>query len=310
MPFSPLKEIAQARPGKKAFIRLFAGIAAVVMFGYALLFAVSTLPQEDLRKNILQADARGFFSENFPQYAWLRTLYNRIYMYTECVGIGVALNMRPDAKTLLEMPAFGECSGLHKVVAVDNFDAAPHAYIRFIHGYQIVLKSMYTFFSLETVRAVTAGVSVLLLVFLCAALKRTTDTTYAAVVVFSFFLTSSPNMFFTVTHATSFGVALAAAAAAALGHSKDMFSIFLWRCRRNGCLLQLFTRAEFESGLAAALLYACEMGGRRIAGQRCGRGILGRCRMELWFCSALAYKMVCAFTRACADKSRTVRDHA
>ena len=220
MPFSPLTEILHTRPGKRNFIRLFVGIAAVIALGYVLLFAVALLPQESLRKNLLQADSRGFFSENYPQYDWLRPLYNRLDMYTECVGIGAALNMRPDAKALLEMPMFGECSGLHKFIAAENFDAVPHAYMRFIHGYLIALKSMYTFFSLETVRAVTAGISVLLLCVLFAALKRATDTTYAAVVVASFFFTASPNMFFTVTHATQFWLALAAAAVAALGHRR------------------------------------------------------------------------------------------
>jgi hypothetical protein len=115
------------------------------------------------------------------------------------------------------MPTFGECANLHKVISVDNFDATPYAYMRYIHGYQVVLKSMYTFFSLETVRAVTAGMSVLLLLLLYIALKYRTDTRYAAVVVSSFFLTASPNMFFTVTHATQFWVALTAALAATLG---------------------------------------------------------------------------------------------
>ena len=220
MTFSPLAEVLQARPGMKECIRLFAGIAVVIALGYALLLAVSSLPQENLRKNMLQADARGFFSENYPQYAWLRPLYTRLDMYTECIGIGVALNMRPDARTLLEMPTFGECSGLRKVIAEDNFDAVPQGYMRYIHGYQLVLKSLYTFFSLETARAAAAGISCLLLVFLFIALQRAADTRYAAVVVFSFFLTSSPNMFFTLTHATQFWLALAAAAAAVLGHRR------------------------------------------------------------------------------------------
>jgi len=89
--------------------------------------------------------------------------------------------------------------------------------MRYIHGYQVVLKSMYTFFPLEMVRAITAGVSLLLLLFLYSALKYRIDTRYAAVVVSSFFLTASPNMFFTVTHATQFWVALTAAVAATLG---------------------------------------------------------------------------------------------
>ena len=220
MTFLPLAEIARARPGMKECIGLFAGILVVIVLGYALLFAVSALPRENLRKNILQADARGFFSDNYPQYDWLRPLYNRLDMFTECVGIGVALNMRPDAKTLLEMPMFGECSALRKVITGDTPDAAPYLYMRFIHGYQIALKSMYTFFSLETVRAAAAGISLLLLVLLFIALQRATDTRYAAVVVFSFFLTSSPNMFFTVTHATQFWLVTAAGAAAALGRGR------------------------------------------------------------------------------------------
>ena len=212
-----MKEILLARPGKRACFTLCVSILSVIVLGYALLFAVSLLPQEHLRKNILQADSRGYFSENYPQYSWLRPLYNRLDMYTECMGLGIALNMKPDAKTLLEMPAFGECSSLHNIIAANNFDAAPHAYMRFIHGYQIVLKSMYTVFSLETVRTIMAGTSLLLLLFLYSALQYRIDTRHAAVVVFSFFLTASPNMFFTVTHATAFWVVLTAALAATLG---------------------------------------------------------------------------------------------
>jgi len=212
-----LTDILQARPGTKAFIGLFISILSVIVLGYVFLFAVALLPQESLRKNILQADSRGFFSENYPQYAWLRPLFNRLDMYTECIGVGIALNMKPDAKTLLEMPTFGECTSLHKVISVKHFDATPHHYMRFIHGHQVVLKSMYTFFSLETVRAITAGTSLLLLIFLYIALKHRIDTRYAALVVSSFFLTASPNMFFTVTHATPFWLVLTAAIAATLG---------------------------------------------------------------------------------------------
>jgi len=165
MPPSLLTDILQVRPGTKAFIRLCICILSVIALSYVLLFAVSLLPQESLRKNILQADSRGFFSENYPQYAWLRPLYNRLDMYTECIGVGMALNMKPDAKTLLEMPHFGECTSLRKAITVQNFDATHGQYMRYIHGHQVVLKSMYTFFSLETVRAITAGTSVLLLIF-------------------------------------------------------------------------------------------------------------------------------------------------
>jgi len=214
---SLLTEILQARPGTKACVRLFISILSVIVLGYALLFAVSLLPQESLRNNIHQADSRGFFSDNYPQYAWLRPLFNHLDMFTECVGIGIALNMRPDAKTLLEMPMFGECSSLQKVITLNDFDAPTHKYMRYIHGYQVVLKSMYTLFSLETVRAITTGTSFLLLLFLCIALKYRIDTRYAVVIVASFFLTASPNMFFTVTHATQFQVALTAAIAATLG---------------------------------------------------------------------------------------------
>lgn len=215
-----MTDIIQACPDRKSCIRLCAGVALVIAFGYALLFTVALLPQENLRKHLLRADASGFFSENYPQYEWARPLFNRLDMYTECIGAGIALNMRADWRTLLEMPTFGECSVLHTVLAAEDFKATPHGYMRYIHGYQIVLKSLYTLFPLEMVRVVTAGTSLFLLFFLYIALYRKTAAGYAAAVVMSFFLTSSPNMLFTVTHATQFWVALAAAAAAVLGYRR------------------------------------------------------------------------------------------
>jgi hypothetical protein len=209
-------------PKIKDFARLFAGIACVLVCGYTLLFAVSLLPQEALRNNLAQADARGFFSEDYPQYEWLRPLFNRLDMYTECLGLGIALSLGPDARTLLETPTFGACPDLHRHIAVDAFAGTPRAYMRHTHGYQIVLKGMYTLFSLETARAVTAAASLSLLCLLFFALRDRTGLPCAAVVVCSFFLTASPNMFFTVTHAVQFWVALAAALAATLARGREM----------------------------------------------------------------------------------------
>jgi hypothetical protein len=220
MPHALLNEILRTRPGKKEFKRLFSGMAAVVAIGYFLLFAVSLLPQENLRKTLLQAEARGFLSENHPQYDWLRPLYNRLDMYTECLAFGVALNLKPDAAMLLKTPTFGDCPSLRAVVASANHDAPGMPYMRYLHGTQTVLKSLYTFLSLEAVRAVTAGTSLLLLLALFFALKLEAGARRAAIVVASFFLTASPNMFFTVTHATQFWLVLTAAIAAVLGHRR------------------------------------------------------------------------------------------
>jgi len=219
MPFSLPVTLWQSRPAKKECLCFLAGTAAVVVVGYAGLYALSLLPQEKLRNNVLRADARGFFSDNYPHYEWLRPVSNRLDMYTECLGLGIALNMRPDAKTLLEMPTFGECSGL-RAAGAENFAAVPHAYMRYIHGYQLVLKSLYTFFPIEAVRAVVAGTSLFLLLALFLALSRKTDVRHAALVAASFFFTASPNMFFTATHAVQFWVVLAAAVAAVLRHTQ------------------------------------------------------------------------------------------
>ncbi|MDR3358321.1 MAG: hypothetical protein LBN96_05645 [Desulfovibrio sp.] len=88
--FSIPAKILRERPDKKTFAVLAGGILDLVLGGYLLLFAVSLLPQESLRQNILRMDSGGFFSENYPEYSWLRPLSNRLDMFTECAGVGIA----------------------------------------------------------------------------------------------------------------------------------------------------------------------------------------------------------------------------
>jgi hypothetical protein len=212
-----LRRTAQSRPRARTFAALAVSILGIVVVGYLLLFAASFSPEEKLRQNVTAAHSRVFFSENYPQYFYLRPLFGRLDMYTECVGIGIASNMRPN--DLLRMPTFGDCPGLTKAVE-NNFVAPTYDYMRFSHGHQIFLKPLYAFFSLETTRAITALTTFVLLLALFFVLKFRLDAAYAAVVALSFFFTSSPSMFFTVTHGVPFWLVLAGAITATLWDGK------------------------------------------------------------------------------------------
>jgi len=206
-----VRQLISARPECRSFLHLGLGVVAVILIGYTLLFAVSWLPQSGLRWHIHQAQEQGYFTENYPRPPYyLHYLNKQLDMYTECVGLGIAVNMRPEMERLLSMPTFGECEGLTRA-AVYNFEVSAGSYMRYLHGYQAFLKPLYTFFAIDTVRIITGGITVSLLALLFVTLRSHLNTAYATVVVLSFFITRSSHVFLLVTHAAQFWLVLVGA---------------------------------------------------------------------------------------------------
>ncbi len=202
-----------AKPERGSFLGLGLGIVLVILAGYGLIFAVSGLPQTHLRKHIQDAQAEGYIANNCPMPSYpkiLKRIFKRTDMYTECVGLGIAVNMYPNVESLLSMPTFGECSGLAQA-ATRNFEDGGYPYMRYMHGYQIYLKPLYTLFTIEEARLITIGITLFLIALLFFTLQKSMATTYAAVVVLSFFVTRPPSVFLLATHAPQFWVVLVAA---------------------------------------------------------------------------------------------------
>lgn len=213
-------QLVSSRPTCSSFAYLGIYILTVVSIFYALIFAASYLPQDSLRQHIQDAHAEGYFADNYPRPSYPMDIFNRkLDMYTECVGLGIAINMHPDVDSLLSMPTHGECSGLSQMV-VNKFEARSVPYMRYTHGYQLFLKPLYTFFNIDSVRLVTSTITFSLLILLFVTLRSQLNTAYATVIVLSFFITKSSSVFLLVTHATQFWLVLIGAALAARLHSQ------------------------------------------------------------------------------------------
>ena len=207
----------------RAFLRLSAAILGLLIVGFVLLFAVASLPDARLASNITAASKAEYFSTNYPTYFFMRSLD----MFTECIGIGMAKELQPTLQNILSASHFGECEGLRAAVE-NNFSSGARIYPRYIHGYQIILKSLYTFLPIEGVRIVTAAVSLLLLAALFFTARYRLGSAYASLVVAPFLLfVRSPHVFLLVTHAVQFWVVLAGCIAALL-HTKSNAPIVLF----------------------------------------------------------------------------------
>lgn len=219
-------QVICSRPGWRSFLFLAVSLLVIIVLGGFLLFAVSGLPQQPLRQHLKDAQAEGYLAHNYPKQNGLRVLNKRLDMYTECVGLGIAVTMRPEAETLLSMSSFGECAGLTRAVAED-FAVSPGPYMRYVHGYQIFLKPLYTLFPIGAVRLITGAVTVGLLALLFITLRNHLNAVYAAVIVLSFFVTKSSHVFLLVTHAAQFWLVLTGAIlAVCLRHRASPFLLF------------------------------------------------------------------------------------
>lgn len=207
-------KIFSARPHGREVLTLIKNTLLLFFAVYILFFLFSFLPQEPLRKHLQEAASAGYFEDNYPKPDWLHLISPRLDMYTECVGIGIATTMQPNAESLLFMNTFGECSGLLRATTSDFTGSYP--YMRYVHGYQLFLKPLYTFFSIENVRLLTFCITSALLLLLLGVLKQSLNFSYALAIVLTFFVTQSANVFLIVTHAAQFWVVLGGAALAVL----------------------------------------------------------------------------------------------
>lgn len=207
-------KIFSARPHGREVLSLIKNTLVIFFTVYILFFLLSFLPQEPLRKNIQEAAEAGYFEKNYPKPEWLHLISPRLDMYTECVGIGIATTMHPNAKSLLFMNTFGECEGLVRAASSDF--TGGFSYMRYIHGYQLFLKPLYTFLSIENIRLLVFCVTSTLLLLLLGVLRHSLNFQYALVIVLTFFVTQSSNVFLIVTHAAQFWVVLCGAILAVL----------------------------------------------------------------------------------------------
>jgi hypothetical protein len=134
--------------------------------------------------------------------------------------------MRPDVEVLLSMPTFGECSELTNAASV-NFETHSHQYMRYVHGYQVFLKPLHTFFTIDTVRMIVCGITIFMMAMLFMILQKQLNQAYAAVILLSFFITQSSSVFLLVTHAAQFWLVLAGASLA-VGLRKRASPLFLF----------------------------------------------------------------------------------
>lgn len=226
-----LRSVVQARPSLQACIKLFLGILCVVSVGSLLLFAVYALPMSPLKQSMLAAYTEGYFAENHPRRSSDMVTGKRYDMWTECTGIGSAMTDGDSLLSLLEMRYYGECSALSTAVEQHGLSKSPeYQYMRYIHGYQIVLKPLYTFFSIHTARIIMASLTTLLLLTLFFVLRQHVTTPHAAIVSLAFLLPCSPNVFIMATHSAQFWVVLIAAIIATCSNAKKVSPLCLFGC--------------------------------------------------------------------------------
>ncbi len=214
--------LCQELPSSKQWAKAFISILACITLGYAAFYAVYQLPAKPLQENIHKAYTDKHFTQNYPPVTILiRPL--RVDMYTECFGIGTALQPYKSIDDLFLNKTYGECAGLSQA-AEKNFSEPPAGmYSRYIHGYSIFTRLFYTFFDMQTARTVCSIISCFLLLCLGIALKIRVSTAHATLVIGSFLLVNSPSMYVLLSHAAQFWLVLMAAIAATLVRSKQAF---------------------------------------------------------------------------------------
>jgi hypothetical protein len=203
-------------PVRALGIALFAALPLALL----LLFSLSLLPQQPLREHIAQASQNGYL-ENYPEYLGFR----EIDMYTECIGMGVATQMQPSLDSLAAMRHFGECQGLNAALG-QGLQGQGSPYARYIHGYQLALKPLYTLFPLMEVRLFTALAGLCLLLLLYGAARLRVGERYAAALGFSFLFAGTLHVFLLGTHAPQFWVVLVGGIAAFLSRKATPALLF------------------------------------------------------------------------------------
>jgi hypothetical protein len=131
-------------------------------------------------------------------------------MYTECVAIGIAANMRPDFRSVMQMKHAGSCDGLRRFLA--DPDGAPlEIYGRYWQGYQIIMRPLLLFFSYDKVRVIVGITSMLLTLCFFYVLSGRTSKKAALFVFLAFCMTMNARVFFLVTYGVQYWLVIAAA---------------------------------------------------------------------------------------------------
>ncbi len=221
-----LRALCQEFPNSKQWYKALAGIFGCIVLGYIAFYAVYQLPLQPLQENMYKAYTDGHFARNYPTVKILvRPM--PVDMYTECCGIGTALQPYESVDDLFLKKIYGECSGLSQAAAKKFSEPPTGAYSRYIHGYSIFSRLFYTFFDMQTVRTLCSIITCVLLFVLAISLKTRVSTGHAALVIGSFLMTNSPSMYVLVTHSAQFWLVLIAAIAATLIRNKQTFFILM-----------------------------------------------------------------------------------
>ncbi len=206
-----LKLILAQYSGLKMIRRILVAVLVTMSVCIALFIAVAALPSDGLRKNIVSATNDGYFDKNYPRYL----MFRGIDMFTECVALGAAADMHASVESMLKVNHAGECLNL-KAQALENFTRETVPYARYWHGYQVVLKPLYSLFDVATVRVLLVLVNVLLFGILTVVMAQKNGQAYAYATLTSFFLAGTLHVFLLASHAAQFWVVLAGAIAAVL----------------------------------------------------------------------------------------------
>ncbi|MCR5563165.1 MAG: hypothetical protein K6F46_07335 [Desulfovibrio sp.] len=223
---SVFREIYSLVPSYRDIFNLIKYVALCIFTVFLLLFVVSMLPTDNLRKNLIQASNDGYFDKDYPSPDYLFFLDSRVDMYTECIGIGASAKLAPNVHSVLSMKHFGECQPLKN--AIDkNFASGGGDYFRYIHGYQIVLKSLYTYFDIKHVRICIFSITLLLFVITFFVLTKNINLGYSITILLSFLITKSSDVFLIATHASQLWVVLIGTwCAVLLRHNVHAFVLF------------------------------------------------------------------------------------
>ncbi len=202
-------------------------ICACMLVAYALLFTVNaTLDLQKYKDNVLKAYDKGYFATNYPE-ATIIIKPSRVDMWTECGGIGMAMHQYESIDDLFLTKRYGNCEAL-SVAAAQGFTQAPEVkYYRYIHGYSMVVRTVYTFFSMQSARTIITVISCTLLLLLGLALRAKVNAAVGAIVLGSFLLLNSPSMYVLATHATQFWLVLLASIMAIFLQNGSRFFILM-----------------------------------------------------------------------------------
>lgn len=214
----------------------------------AALVAVSFMPDEPLRAHVVAAEQDGYFDKNYPKYL----LFRGVDMYSECVGLGAAVELRPTADSLIHFRHHGSCEGL-KASAANDFSGGVQPYTRYLHGYMVLLKPLYSLFDMATARVLLVSVGVSLLAAFGAVLARSNGRGWASAMLLSFCFAGTLNVFLLATHAIQFWIVLMGAMAASL-HSGRAAPVVLFTVLG---VLDAFTSFLLMGSLSLGLPLLC-----------------------------------------------------